>query len=586
MKDTVQHFDPPISHCLGQVKDLKPQRSTSTPIFRLPPEILCGIFRDLRGNSCNWEYDDDRFWTETTYSEPTLHWIAVSHVCRQWRHVAINDARLWTDPPLKNPQWTMLMLERSRMATMPAITLKIDGLNKHVVNVLTPHISRISYLVLPRMERETLQQFLSGLPLESPRLEALSINTLVKFDSEGVTRYCIDSDTFSSVAATVTFPKHILRDTPKLRRLQLKGVIIDWTSPLLSHLNTLSLGSIPDSAKPTPDQFKTMLESAPSLRRLHLADVCPSPGIHSPNGLAAPILMQHLEFLTVQGTTKQVLFFMRILAAPALRGLTIHMPYDDNLAPAFPLLLSAMNQPYLPRIIGTGTDVRRLALGEYDGTLYIRASQILGSERYTKPDKRVVDDHSAHALTIWIDSGSEDDDIPMDEITDIVLPSLCSKLYWAGLSELDISDMGSIRSSTLASTFGALSRLRIVIADGYTAPWFTAAMDLTLDGEFRDSDSTRSPNSLSFPGLRHLFLGCTPCFPYDGDTRHLCNSIRNRYKSGIPLISVNLDWNCWRTNICSQLKPYVSHIVINPSIYNEDVIDDYSPYTDNHDWYL
>lgn len=573
-------LDQKISRDLALVQDLKAQRNTLLPISRLPPEILCQIFREVRGNHDYANYEDDRLWTGTSHSEPCLNWISVSHVSRQWRCVAINDAHLWTDPPLKNPQWTMTMLERSRMTTMPAITLNIDELDKHVVNAFTPHIPRVSHLVLPQMARDTLRQFLSGLPQEAPRLEALSINCLARTDSEDATHYIIGN---SSVDQALPFPNHRLCYTPKLRRLQLNGVVIDWNSHLLSHLTTLSMSRIPNDSKPTPNQFRMMLQSAPNLKRLHLTDVCPSLGRNEGNHQAIPILMQHLEHLSVEGTMMQLLFFFRSLVAPALTGVTVHMDFDEHFVSDFSAVLSAMKQPYLTRIIGSGADVRRLELGEYEGSLYVRASQILISERHIEPDERAPDDYSAHALTMWIDSGFEDDEESMDEIKDIVIPALFNNFDWTGLSELDIAYLVSARPSILASTFGALPQLRIVIADDDIAPWLFVALNLSPNGQSRNNNPSKS-NSFSFPGLRHLAIGRTASIPVDRDFQALRKSLQDRYENGIPIISLKLDWNPSRAWACLLLKQCVTHVVIKPSRNGQDVVDNYSPY--NHDWYL
>lgn len=52
---------------------------------------------------------------------PPLPYLAVSHVCRWWRSVALNDASLWTTPSFNNRELVLAMLERSQGAPLRII---------------------------------------------------------------------------------------------------------------------------------------------------------------------------------------------------------------------------------------------------------------------------------------------------------------------------------------------------------------------------------------------------------------------------------------------------------------------------------
>ncbi|KAF5312263.1 hypothetical protein D9619_003541 [Psilocybe cf. subviscida] len=247
-------------------------------------------------------------------SERSLKWICVSHLSRLWRNVAINDASLWTNPPsLKNPEWTMTMLERSRMVTIPAPSLKVDELDNRVAAALTPHITRVAVLVIPRMARETLERVLSGLPSTAPNLEALSINSLAKVTFGTGSWYKQISYPHVYLDEAMAIPDDVLCHTPKLQRLELNDIIIKCDSPLLSNLTTLSMTGIPDKSKPTPQQFKMMLKPAPYLKRLALKGVGPSAGSSQQAGWATPVLMEHLEYLDIEETVPRIMCFFRNL---------------------------------------------------------------------------------------------------------------------------------------------------------------------------------------------------------------------------------------------------------------------------------
>ncbi|KAI0313611.1 hypothetical protein OF83DRAFT_1140590 [Amylostereum chailletii] len=71
------------------------------PIHQLPVELLLNIFSD----SISYFPDD----------HPCVTSMAISHVCKQWRDVALQSKILWSYIPLENgKKWTQLALDRSR----------------------------------------------------------------------------------------------------------------------------------------------------------------------------------------------------------------------------------------------------------------------------------------------------------------------------------------------------------------------------------------------------------------------------------------------------------------------------------------
>ncbi|KAF9474922.1 hypothetical protein BDN70DRAFT_898576 [Pholiota conissans] len=87
------------------------QRNSLVPVSSLPPEILGEIFSIVQGRPDYGDYD--RFGSRRT-DEYLLHWIAVTHVCRRWRHIAIDLATLWIDLPIDYPEWVEEMIRRSK----------------------------------------------------------------------------------------------------------------------------------------------------------------------------------------------------------------------------------------------------------------------------------------------------------------------------------------------------------------------------------------------------------------------------------------------------------------------------------------
>ncbi|KAI0277169.1 hypothetical protein BGY98DRAFT_901925, partial [Russula aff. rugulosa BPL654] len=96
--DTVKQF----------IRSLLIRRNTLVPISGLPPEILARVFHVL------------------VHEEPpfsrrrNLGWIRVTHVCRHWRQVALDDSSLWAriSGTQANTKWISEMLARAKNAPL------------------------------------------------------------------------------------------------------------------------------------------------------------------------------------------------------------------------------------------------------------------------------------------------------------------------------------------------------------------------------------------------------------------------------------------------------------------------------------
>ncbi|KAI0046047.1 hypothetical protein FA95DRAFT_1596510, partial [Auriscalpium vulgare] len=78
------------------------------PVSRLPPELLCRVFSDLVGLEIEGGRSMDGF-------PCTMPWVRLSHVCRHWRDVALNDPTFWghVNLPLP-PRWADAIISRSQ----------------------------------------------------------------------------------------------------------------------------------------------------------------------------------------------------------------------------------------------------------------------------------------------------------------------------------------------------------------------------------------------------------------------------------------------------------------------------------------
>ncbi|KDQ51403.1 hypothetical protein JAAARDRAFT_140488, partial [Jaapia argillacea MUCL 33604] len=108
---TLANIDSEIAAHLESIRQLCTKRNSLVPISRLPPEVLASIFvqhvaqNDLRspllssGCSADW-------------------WIAVTHVCKHWREVALATPMLWCSLPFQRSDLVPEMIVRSRMAPL------------------------------------------------------------------------------------------------------------------------------------------------------------------------------------------------------------------------------------------------------------------------------------------------------------------------------------------------------------------------------------------------------------------------------------------------------------------------------------
>src|SRR5712671_178684 len=113
------------------------QRNMLVPISILPAEILARIFHFSASS-------------EQPYSR-SLGWIHVTHVCRRWRQIALDDSTLWThfSTSPRNKEWIAERLSRARNSPL---VIELDGsMDEDTMSLFTPHISHTRKLCLRHM---------------------------------------------------------------------------------------------------------------------------------------------------------------------------------------------------------------------------------------------------------------------------------------------------------------------------------------------------------------------------------------------------------------------------------------------------
>lgn len=216
---------------LSVLLDLRSRINASSPLDRLPPEILLHIFEHL---ACCSYYDDVTpldYWDRLKTPVRTRQLFVITHVCRRWREVSLNVAGLWKRANDFKPDRIDTFLERSRDAAI-SLHLQVERIGTltqfladcgHRLKHLDITLHAILLLHLP-----SLQTF------RAPNLESLTIvseaDLPVQVSDREPVLFC---DRISSLKALAIDPAHICIPTnefPHLTHLYLAK----FSSPILS----------------------------------------------------------------------------------------------------------------------------------------------------------------------------------------------------------------------------------------------------------------------------------------------------------------------------------------------------------------
>ncbi|KAF9259883.1 hypothetical protein L218DRAFT_1079644 [Marasmius fiardii PR-910] len=261
----------------------KSRPNALTAIFCLPDEILIKIF----AYCLSYEpYKDS--WID----------LAISHVCRDWRSVALETPTLWSCPDFRVPKLAREMLTRSKMAPLD-IVWKTKGStsenNQLAIYEAFSHISR--FVSLSLTTAINLQYLIEdpNLVKSAPLLQSLYLEDLSESLGEGGHRV---------VGGAFFLPTSFLgNDAPHLKHFVVKGPCVSWESSLLrQNLTTLIIRH----SRPIPgylpkcDYFLQILECMPSLEELQLDHAVPKrPTKFIPSSDQRTVSLPHLRRVTL-----------------------------------------------------------------------------------------------------------------------------------------------------------------------------------------------------------------------------------------------------------------------------------------------
>ncbi|KAI0258876.1 hypothetical protein BC834DRAFT_670830 [Gloeopeniophorella convolvens] len=306
----------------SHLRSLYAQLNALAPVSLLPTELLARVFHLLR---------DDQGHHNDARLPPS---VAVTHVCRHWREVALNDSSLWSvirdNAPRCNRRCITEMLIRSKNAPLD---VEVYRPYTDLLHSLTHHSSRISRLSLSNLEDnpggDGVQDLLET---EAPVLEDLYMETLWRARRPiGVSR-----DPPVSTSGFRLFHQR----SSKLRKIHLYNIHIPWSyfpKSNLTHLEIIS--ESPDSIL-TPntaeilrlgalDDLIDVIANSPCLERLSLKH-CLVPTSLQPTLPETVIELPRLRQLDLSGPSSGVLRIFQSLHAPVLRVVALFLAATDQ----------------------------------------------------------------------------------------------------------------------------------------------------------------------------------------------------------------------------------------------------------------
>src|SRR6266403_1448488 len=326
---------------------MRSRRNNVSLIGRLPPEILSCIFSFHTINEpipTDFIYDpDDPFPSNSSPARLGLGWIAITHVCRRWRQVALSHPGLWRTIVFDlGAEWAEEMLARSKAALIsysrdlsfqPRVSRR-RSLDDKIT--LRKHLSHVRRLVLSG-NADSLAPAVRALTTPAPHLESLELlRNAPQFDRELF--ITLPSDLFSHQA-------------PKLRRVTLFGCAVPWDSPLfrdLTHLNIRlpPVAPFPRSAPtaqtdllsiPTLDRLLSILEAMPSLQVLTLGNCLPRA-----DSTRRVVPLRHMNKLSLEGSLSEVVAILERVSLPGSATLSLRCPDHDPVDGLLDTLISLL----------------------------------------------------------------------------------------------------------------------------------------------------------------------------------------------------------------------------------------------------
>ncbi|TFY55000.1 hypothetical protein EVG20_g9478 [Dentipellis fragilis] len=325
--------DQEIKAASATASALRSRRNLLLPIAQLHPEVLTHIFFLLATDDDEIPRERAKRYVDQLQLERSIYrvlgWMRVTHVCRKWRNLALDNPALWGINVCSLWEATE---ERLRRAKHPPLDIHwrsdiadacFEGKDAYL-QALVGALDHTRTLDLQSLNADDIKPLIPLLRRAAPLLESFACTSDLESIETGIHHgaLALPEDLFGG-------------DAPRLRRLALAEVHIPLHAPLYAgivDLSLLSIGVPGLSSHFTRGQLLELLERMPKLellgiRRMILQEVG---GGALPSMLDVPsiepgrrISLPHLRRLKVVDDLEPCLWFLRSTSIPPSAALLI-----------------------------------------------------------------------------------------------------------------------------------------------------------------------------------------------------------------------------------------------------------------------
>ena len=276
------------------IKDVYRESNRLLPILRIYPDLLERIF--LLGVDL-----------EHTVQQRRHAIFSYSQTCHDWRVVAISIKSLWAaliDFEVNTEAWNRELLRRSHPSPIVVGSTAYALRYSRVISAELMHLERIRIYQVG-FDTSAWNILVERLQQPAPRIEYLNLNHISSRSTES---FILPSTLFAG-------------DAPRLKRLKMAQCLVDFESPVLRSLTTLSVEYLNASTAPTPSEWLKHLSHLPSLTSLRIANSMCSQS-HYTLGIEQ-VNLPFLSVLNVEAGLHDIRIFIDGLSFPVTCGLIL-----------------------------------------------------------------------------------------------------------------------------------------------------------------------------------------------------------------------------------------------------------------------
>ncbi|KAI0289292.1 hypothetical protein BC826DRAFT_1187913 [Russula brevipes] len=407
-------------------------RNTLAPISVLPAEVLTRIFHLVA------------FAESSRSSMGSLRWIGITHVCRHWRQVALDDSSLWAriSSSTARPTWVSEVLARARNAPL-AIELFTTS-NAETLSMFAAHFARTHEFRLRGIVASTVDDNIREIcSLEAPALEHFELGA-----APGSPVTFLRAPFFNGMA-------------PKLRTFSLYQIRVPWSFIPRGQLSELKITFFNGERIAEEPSFRDsrslvdLLINCPVLEILVLESCLPQT-ITPPSHVQA-IHLPRLSYLSLCGASSRVANLLGILKLPPSTTLRVVCNSENT---------TTNNDHLLPLVSAHFHDPPSVEIKSFDVSSGRTSSWITFAAFTYLPTVityRYAVEHDLSGGGAWLELSFY---VPFEDEVDI-LGQVCSMLPLSNIEFLSINHaFGMDRSVNWSELFQRCAKLTTIEANG------------------------------------------------------------------------------------------------------------------------